>query len=425
MSILKGLEGDHSKLLKGPNAAARVKSGITFSQDNNGVFPNTEATARLPLASSILPSSYRFSTFLNGVLSNIIDVDGYTGFVTHCSSNSIHLRKMRAIQKHDVLAGYCGFYGNIGSESKEEKDNQMRANYDIEQWKNMLLSEKTTTEDAATIFQVLRAHGLLTKVSFSQQAVKAAYMQYLSTVGANLDGTDLPHFNTIAKLPDPTFDQFKAAQKLAKATAQETPSKTKRSKKKKKNTEVSPVYIPKAGSADDEDAPGSGPASRQVPMETEDELGPTVLNRPTIASIENEEIASLSRALALKANQDKEDNIKRTKERREIFEQQASHKKMMKQAKKSQKEAKAAERKATRKAAAELKKKEREATKKAEAEQKRKDKEAARQKKEAAKKEKAKQNTVRKTRSQKDNEEEKKNDKAEDESTASENELGN
>ena len=297
LDVLKGFEGKHSRLLKGN--PSKVKSGISFHQTSNGFW--NDAANRLPDVCAIVPDAYKFSTFVNLALSDVVNLDEFPSFRAHCDPHSIELQNIKAIRKYEVKEGYNGGSGSGGGSGGDDLKNREKSNHAVRQLKQMVSDSENVSQDVAVkAFLFLRERGLL-KAGPIVSTTKETLLEYYKSNGLIEEAEDEKvyevQFSELEQNMPQSFADYEAQKKAAAAS--------KKQKKGKKDTAPASPNLGRSLSSDSHDQARPGSASKAAKLTQVDESSPARVTRPTPANPSNEKVQEVSNVL----NRLREDSI--------------------------------------------------------------------------------------------------------------------
>lgn len=231
LALLKGLEGDSEKLLKGqPN---KMKDCISWSQTKRGI-PDVRRYD-YPNMGSIIPVGYRFSEFVSQVLSDGINTDDFPSLQEHCKESEWFTSYLSMRKECDVKAGYEISDRELGIVI--DKAHRMEANYLLAQTKNLLKDDNQLSTSRAACFEYLIRRGVVKNVIVDGSKLKPLLLQACKARAVNgtysCEEDEVTSAfgiqNLLGMIPE-SYDTYKAAktkEKKAKekATTQDTTNK--------------------------------------------------------------------------------------------------------------------------------------------------------------------------------------------------------
>lgn len=231
LALLKGLQGDSEKLLKGqPN---KMKDCIGWSQTKRGI-PDA-LRDDYPNMGSIIPVHYRFSEFVSQVLSDGINTDDFPSLQEHCKESEWFTAYLSMRKECDVKAGYEISDRELGIVI--DKAHRVEANYLLAQTKNLLKDDNQLSTNRAACFEYLIRRGVVKNVIVDGSKLKPLLLQACKARAVNGtysceedEVTSVFGIQNLLEMIPESYDTYKAAkakEKKAKekATTQDTANK--------------------------------------------------------------------------------------------------------------------------------------------------------------------------------------------------------
>lgn len=254
--LLDGLEGSHEKLLKGkPN---QMTDCICWSQKKRGL-PDTKAQDYKSVE-DIIPYDYKFSTFVQGVLNDVIDTDNFPSLQEHCKESDWYSSYLSMRKDCEVKAGYA--LSDREMDLLVSKHHQEEANYLYAQTRNFLKTETIAPEKRAKLFQYMCEKGVIKNVTVHPEEWKPllldACMKREDNTKPYQCESDDPNgvsLDALIKMLPQSFAEHKAAKE----------KEQKLQKEKAKKGEL-PVEVPIIISVDSHDSEEQPPLQYREPQ---------------------------------------------------------------------------------------------------------------------------------------------------------------
>lgn len=184
LSLLAGLEGSHETFFK--DKKAKNNGGIKFGTSGAKFIPDNFAL-ELKSPGSILENDMLFSTFVNLVMSDVINLDEYPTFVDHCKNSSVYLESLNKMKSRQrVKAGYNLEKG----ESPANRLQQEEVNYVNKQILAMAKGKigEMTWQGKALVY--LQQQKIIKNVTVHENKLKSYIAEGLQQGGKKTEGVD-------------------------------------------------------------------------------------------------------------------------------------------------------------------------------------------------------------------------------------------
>lgn len=179
LSLLKGLEGKHETLFKAAKNRYSVVDGIKFGTSNQSGCLPVAVKSEYSSPGSILKKPMLFSTFVQAVLSDAVNVDEFKCFQDHCRSSSVYLQKLNNMKaKCVVKAGYNA------DKNEPTKNSQVaqQVNFAKQKIVSMVKGENKDTEMQIRAFRFLQESGLIKNVTVLDAGLKAELAEAMNNL---------------------------------------------------------------------------------------------------------------------------------------------------------------------------------------------------------------------------------------------------